>query len=139
MENTNVYSHMTLEERRIILKGVTNGSTKTVIAQTIGKEIKADRILVKNVPCIWNAPLIESAPLTGSARLTARITCLSAAPGVTTSLALATATQTAAGVISTDLNTTLKKSVLYFPARCNNYNLYMGDFILQRMRSHCSI
>ena len=29
---------MTLEERRIILTGITNGSTKTAIAQTIGKD-----------------------------------------------------------------------------------------------------
>ena len=54
MENTNAYSHLTLEERRIILKGITNGSTKAAIAQTIGKdkstigkEIKAHRVLVK--------------------------------------------------------------------------------------------
>ena len=57
MENTNAYSHLTLEERRIILKGITNGSTKTAIAQTIGKdkstvgkEIKAHRVLVKKCP-----------------------------------------------------------------------------------------
>jgi len=57
MENTNAYSHLTLEERRIILKGITNGSTKAAIAQTIGKdkstigkEIKAHRILVKKCP-----------------------------------------------------------------------------------------
>lgn len=57
MENTNAYSHLTLEERRIMLKGITNGSTKTAIAQTIGKdkstvgkEIKAHRVLVKKCP-----------------------------------------------------------------------------------------
>ena len=57
MENTNAYLHLTLEERRIILKGITNGSTKTAIAQTIGKdkstvgkEIKAHRVLVKKCP-----------------------------------------------------------------------------------------
>lgn len=57
MENTNAYFHLTLEERRIILKGITNGSTKTAIAQTIGKdkstvgkEIKAHRVLVKKCP-----------------------------------------------------------------------------------------
>ncbi len=57
MENTNAYSHLTLEERRIILKGITNGSTKTAIARTIGKdkstigkEIKAHRVLVKKCP-----------------------------------------------------------------------------------------
>ncbi len=57
MENTNAHSHLTLEERRIILKGITNGSTKAAIARTIGKdkstigkEIKAHRILVKKCP-----------------------------------------------------------------------------------------
>ena len=34
----NTFSHLTLEERRIILTGITNGSTKTAIAQTIGKD-----------------------------------------------------------------------------------------------------
>jgi len=50
--NTNSFSHLTLEERRIILTGIINGSTKTAIAQTIGKdkstvgkEIKLHRVL----------------------------------------------------------------------------------------------
>ena len=38
MSETNAFSHLTLEERRIILTGITNGSTKTAIAQTIGKD-----------------------------------------------------------------------------------------------------
>lgn len=38
MNNTNAFSHLTLDERRIILTGITNGSTKTAIAQTIGKD-----------------------------------------------------------------------------------------------------
>ncbi len=38
MSNSNAFSHLTLEERRIILTGITNGSTKTAIAQTIGKD-----------------------------------------------------------------------------------------------------
>ncbi len=50
MDNINAYSHLTLEERRIILKGIINGSTKAAIAQTIGKEIKAHRFLVKKCP-----------------------------------------------------------------------------------------
>lgn len=36
--NSNAFSHLTLEERRIILAGITNGSTKSAIAQTIGKD-----------------------------------------------------------------------------------------------------
>lgn len=54
MKISNAYSHLTLEERCIILKGITNGSTKTAIAQiigkdksTVGKEIKARRMLTK--------------------------------------------------------------------------------------------
>jgi IS30 family transposase len=38
MSNSNAFSHLTLQERRIILIGITNGSTKTAIAQTIGKD-----------------------------------------------------------------------------------------------------
>ena len=52
MSNTNAFTHLTLEERRIILVGIINGSTKTAIAETIGKdkstvgkEIKARRTL----------------------------------------------------------------------------------------------
>lgn len=36
--NNNSFCHLTLEERRIILTGITNGSSKTAIAQTIGKD-----------------------------------------------------------------------------------------------------
>lgn len=52
MKESNAFAHLTLEERRIILAGIINGSTKTAIAKTIGKdkstvgkEIKAHRIL----------------------------------------------------------------------------------------------
>lgn len=38
MSESNYFSHLTLEERRIILTGIINGSTKTAIAQTIGKD-----------------------------------------------------------------------------------------------------
>lgn len=38
MSINNSFSHLTLEERRIILTGITNGSSKTAIAQTIGKD-----------------------------------------------------------------------------------------------------
>ena len=52
MSTKNEFTHLTLEERRIILTGITNGSTKTAIAKTIGKdnstvgkEIKLHRVL----------------------------------------------------------------------------------------------
>lgn len=52
MSETNSFTHLSLEERRIILTGITNGSSKTAIAQTIGKnkstvgkEIKLHRSL----------------------------------------------------------------------------------------------
>lgn len=38
MSETNSFSHLTLEERRIMLAGITNGSSKTAIAKTIGKD-----------------------------------------------------------------------------------------------------
>lgn len=38
MSANNSFSHLTLEERRIILTGITNGSSKKAIAQTIGKD-----------------------------------------------------------------------------------------------------
>ena len=38
MSQSNTFSHLTLEERRIILTGITHGSTKTAIAQTLGKD-----------------------------------------------------------------------------------------------------
>lgn len=38
MSADNSFSHLTLDERRIILAGITNGSSKTAIAQTIGKD-----------------------------------------------------------------------------------------------------
>lgn len=38
MSESNAFSHLTLEERRIILTGIINESTKTAIAQTIGKD-----------------------------------------------------------------------------------------------------
>lgn len=38
MKNRNSFSHLTLEERRVILIGIMNGSTKAAIAKTIGKD-----------------------------------------------------------------------------------------------------
>lgn len=38
MSVSNSFSHLTLEERRIILAGITNGSSKAPIAETIGKD-----------------------------------------------------------------------------------------------------
>ena len=38
MSTANSFSHLTPEERRIILTGITNGSSKTAIAKTIGKD-----------------------------------------------------------------------------------------------------
>lgn len=38
MSESNSFSHLTLDERRIIFVGITNGSTKSAIARTIGKD-----------------------------------------------------------------------------------------------------
>lgn len=52
MSQSNSFSHLTLEERKIILAGIRSGATKTAIAKTIGKdkstvgkEIKLHRVL----------------------------------------------------------------------------------------------
>ena len=45
MSINNSFSHLKLYERRIILTGITSDSSKTAIAQTIGKEIKLHRSL----------------------------------------------------------------------------------------------
>jgi IS30 family transposase len=73
MSTSNSFSHLTLEERRIILTGITNGSTKTAIAQTIGKdkstvgkEIKLHRALI-TVP-YRSTPDRESILLPGKLR-----------------------------------------------------------------------
>lgn len=52
MSDSNAFSHLSLDERRIILTGIRNGSTKSAIAltigkdkSTVGKEIKLHRVL----------------------------------------------------------------------------------------------
>ncbi len=57
MSKTNKFNHLTLEERRIIFTGITNESTKSAIAKTIGKdkstigkEIKQHRKLTNKCP-----------------------------------------------------------------------------------------
>ena len=79
MSIKNSFSHLTLEERRIILTGITNGSTKAAIAKTIGKEkstvgkeIKSRRVLSHkcNMPlecnnyrkCIYGRNCIPECP-----------------------------------------------------------------------------
>lgn len=70
MSANNSFSHLTLDERRIILTGITNGSSKTAIAQTIGKdkstvgkEIKLHRSLTHKckmpLECNDNSVLFE--------------------------------------------------------------------------------
>lgn len=63
MSKNNSFSHLTLEERRTILTGITNGSTKSAIAKiigkdksTVGKEIKLHRTLTQkcNLPLECN-------------------------------------------------------------------------------------
>jgi IS30 family transposase len=52
MSESNAFSHLTLDERRTILTGIINGSSKSAISQTIGKdkstvdkEVKLHRVL----------------------------------------------------------------------------------------------
>ena len=60
MSATNKFFHLTLEERRIILTGITHGSTKTSIAQTIGKDkstIGKEIRLHRELTCRCRLPL----------------------------------------------------------------------------------
>lgn len=57
MKESGYYSHLTIEQRRIIAEGIRNGSSKSAIAETIGKdkstvgkEIKLHRQLVRKCP-----------------------------------------------------------------------------------------
>ena len=88
MKNSNAFSHLTLEECRIILAGIVNGSTKAAISQTIGKdkstvgkEIKLHRKLTHKcslpLECVNSS---TNAPDADIARLTALSTALSAVP-----------------------------------------------------------
>ena len=71
MAKSNKNLHLTLSEREIIQRGIENGSTKTSIAatlgkdkSTIGKEIKAHRnihitaVLILHVPTRTDASII---------------------------------------------------------------------------------
>ena len=115
MNHSNAFSHLTLEERRIILTGISNGSTKSAIAKTIGKdrstvakEIRLHRTLSISVRCLSNATIIANVFMAASALLTAPNTLLSAAPDVTALLVPATAVPTGLAAASTSSATPRK-------------------------------
>ncbi|MFR8672317.1 MAG: helix-turn-helix domain-containing protein [Christensenellales bacterium] len=95
MKTTNAFSHLTLEERRIILTGITNNSTKTAIAQTIGKdkstvgkEIKLHRVLTHKCKMPLECNNYRKCTLVVTAHSIARNTALSVVPGVIALLVL---------------------------------------------------
>lgn len=119
MKHTNTYSHLTLEERRIILNGISHGSTKTAIAQTIGKdkstvgkEIKAHRILVKKCSLPLECSAYRKCPF----HRLCTLDCPEYTPFRCSrrdrSPVPAMAAQTAAGAGSTSLNITLNRLTL---------------------------
>ena len=115
-------SHLTLEERRIILAGITNGSTKTAIAQTIGKDKSTvdkrsnfTELFHISVKCPWSAVTIKKVFMAFSVHLTVRSTVLSAAQDATAPLVPATAVPT--GPTAVLINTsTLQKRPIWFTA-----------------------
>lgn len=48
MKNLSFYKHLSLDERKIILKGIENGSTKLAIAQNLGKNLSTICKEIKN-------------------------------------------------------------------------------------------
>lgn len=119
MESKNAHSHLTLEERRIILIGIQNSPTKTAIAKTIGKdkstvgkEIKAHRILVKKCPMSLECASYRKCVFDRQSPTTVRTRSPSTARAVTLPQAPVMAAQTAADAASTNMNITRKKPML---------------------------
>ncbi len=122
MKTQNSFSHLTLQERRIILAGITNGSTKTAIAQTIGKispplakRSNFTELFPISVRCLWNAIIIKNVFMDASVLLTVPSTVLSIAPDATAPLVPAMAVPT--GPIAVLINTcTLRKRLIWITA-----------------------
>ena len=118
MKTQNSFSHLTLAERRIILAGITNGSTKTAIAQTIGKdkstvgkEIKLHRTLTHKCKMPLECTHYKNVSMAASVHLTVRSTVLSAAPGATAPLVPATAVPTGHAAVLINTSTLRKRPI----------------------------
>ena len=119
MKTQNSFSHLTLEERRIILAGITNGSTKTAIAQTIGKdkstvgkEIKLHRSLTYKCKMPLECNHYKKCVYDVSVLLTAQSTVLSIVQDATALLVPVTVVPTglAAALINTN---TVRKMLIW--------------------------
>ncbi len=110
MKTQNSFSHLTLEERRIILAGITNGSTKLPLLRLSARiSLPSARIsnstdpLHINVRCLWSVIIIKNVFMAASVFLTSRSTALSTVQGVTVLQAPAMAVPT--GLTAALINT----------------------------------
>lgn len=115
MKTQNSFSHLTLEERRIILAGITNGSTKTAIAQTIGKDkstvakrLNSTDLLLISVRCLSSAIIIKNVFMDVCVLLTAQSTALSIVQDATALLVPVTAVPTGPTAALINTNTVRK-------------------------------
>lgn len=103
MKTQNSFSHLTLEERRIILAGITNGSTKLPSLRLSARRSNSTDPLHINVRCLWSVIIIKNVFMAASVFLTARSTALSTVQGVTVLQAPAMAVPT--GLTAALINT----------------------------------
>ena len=111
MSESNAFSHLTLEERRIILIGITNGSTKTAIAQTIGKDkstVGKEIRMHRTITHLWNVITIENVLIIVSALWIVLSMSLFTAQDVTVLPVPATVAPT--GLIADLINTSIVQS-----------------------------
>ena len=115
MGNTNSFSHLTLAERQIILVGIRNGSSKTAIAKTIGKdkstigkEIALHRVLSHKCHLPLECAIYRNCPSAGNVRQTARPSSPFNAPAGTVPPERATVAPTGRAAASTSTPTTRK-------------------------------
>ena len=118
MANSNTNLHLTLEDRRIIRRGIEDGLTKTAIAMTLGKDkstIGKEIKLSSTGYCHTSAIFRSSAAPTGSAgtgetaQPTAPPTSRSAASGATAARGPATAAASIPPAASTSTGTRPKR------------------------------
>ena len=108
MSDNNSFSHLTLEERRIILTGITNNSQKPPLLRPLAKT--SPRLERRsnftgpsptNATSLWSVPLTVSVSMDAHVPLTALSISPSAVPGGTAPLVPATAAPTGVTAAST--------------------------------------
>jgi hypothetical protein len=124
MGNSNAYKHLTLEERRIIQTGISNGSTKPplekLLARTTRRSVRRSKTtgsLRLNAVFLWNVMPTKNVSMAGSVSPDAPITSLVSAAEGTGLPERAMAARTGAGAVlinsGTALNTQIRITALF--------------------------